>query len=439
MEDERRRGPTLALDVGDAFLKGLPIPAPVRQQYGDKAEVVARSYGRFLDAFVPGDLDAGDNARWMRDVVARNALPAIAANLVDKEGKPAFPPHAVREVAGLRVLLVGATDPALWPAGLSLNATPAVPALREALARAQAHDLAILLAHTTVDTAAAWAAEAGGFSLVVTGHGGHLMFAPRRVVLNGEPAASVVLSGGKGGKYLARATVHVRAGERTLLGGEDYQRTRVGAENLRRKLQSGEDARLRAELQALEAQITADQARSRLDFEPVAMELSLPEDPVVAAEVAAYQRRNAERESQLLDQMTPQGEPPPGSPFAGSRACTSCHEQEFTSWLNTRHSRAMASLRKTAQDMDRECVGCHSTAFGTAGGFRDPARMGGFAEVQCEACHGPGRNHVAEQGGRDNIERGAGERLCRNCHTRELTPQFRFGPDREAIRHWKGR
>jgi hypothetical protein len=73
----------------------------------------------------------------------------------------------------------------------------------------------------------------------------------------------------------------------------------------------------------------------------------------------------------------------------------------------------------------RRCFGCHATASTTSDRF-DPSRM--VLGVTCEACHGPGANHVAvEKGG---LDAGAGSILnpkrlkpadqvdfCGACHT----------------------
>jgi len=45
---------------------------------------------------------------------------------------------------------------------------------------------------------------------------------------------------------------------------------------------------------------------------------------------------------------------------------------------------------------DKLCVSCHVTGYGQAdrGGFKDAASSAHLLGVQCEACHGPGSNHV---------------------------------------------
>lgn len=52
----------------------------------------------------------------------------------------------------------------------------------------------------------------------------------------------------------------------------------------------------------------------------------------------------------------------------------------------------------------RRCFGCHTTASSTTAGFDLAGAMPG---VTCEACHGPGRAHVAEMDGDGTATRGA--------------------------------
>jgi hypothetical protein len=79
----------------------------------------------------------------------------------------------------------------------------------------------------------------------------------------------------------------------------------------------------------------------------------------------------------------------------------------------------------------RYCAGCHTTGFDAANG--------GWAEegVQCEACHGPGLDHVALAGDRSHIVNPANltfdeqTKICGQCHLRghDPTGQYDFPTD----------
>lgn len=102
--------------------------------------------------------------------------------------------------------------------------------------------------------------------------------------------------------------------------------------------------------------------------------------------------------------------------YVGVKVCTKCHDVHGESWAATSHAKAFDSLKANtkaeekkkakldpAKDYtkDRDCVGCHSTGFGKAGGYalgKDPGGPEKFGSVGCEACHGPGSDYREEHG-----------------------------------------
>jgi hypothetical protein len=83
--------------------------------------------------------------------------------------------------------------------------------------------------------------------------------------------------------------------------------------------------------------------------------------------------------------------------YAGAVACGGCHAAALAFWRTTAHARALDTLKKVKRDRDPTCVGCHVTGYLRPGGTGDirlaTARL---RDVGCEACHGPGVDHVAE-------------------------------------------
>ena len=57
------------------------------------------------------------------------------------------------------------------------------------------------------------------------------------------------------------------------------------------------------------------------------------------------------------------------------------------------------------------------------GGFGNPASVGELKGVQCEACHGPGRNHVK---GLEQKFKGVTTEVCETCHTKERDLHFHY-------------
>lgn len=77
--------------------------------------------------------------------------------------------------------------------------------------------------------------------------------------------------------------------------------------------------------------------------------------------------------------------------FVGSATCGSCHPEVLAAWKATAHARATATLGKKPA---ARCLACHGT--GDA-----PAGRAYFAEVGCEACHGPGAHYAEDDLMRD--------------------------------------
>ncbi|MHC4953628.1 MAG: multiheme c-type cytochrome [Planctomycetota bacterium] len=98
-------------------------------------------------------------------------------------------------------------------------------------------------------------------------------------------------------------------------------------------------------------------------------------------------------------------DPTEGSTYVGEAKCKKCHFKQHRTWKKNDkypHFKAWDDLKphlKAPDEKDEEgrlCVSCHVTGYGEAdrGGFKDEASSGHLLGVQCEACHGPGSNHV---------------------------------------------
>jgi len=118
-------------------------------------------------------------------------------------------------------------------------------------------------------------------------------------------------------------------------------------------------------------------------------------------------------------------------PYLGEAACVECHEPFSESWKATRHARAFETLERVGKSKDPECVVCHTTGFGEAGGFYSKKATPGLADVQCEVCHGPGKDHVREGKATMAVDRS----LCLRCHTAATSPFFDYESYRERIKH----
>ena len=131
------------------------------------------------------------------------------------------------------------------------------------------------------------------------------------------------------------------------------------------------------------------------------------------AEASEYQPLFAE---QLLEQQTKNG-------YVSASACRNCHEQEYLQWSATRHAFAFETLLKKERYFDPNCVSCHTTGFGYQTGFQIGDDQSTFKGVQCETCHGPGKQHVGNPK-KTNIRNGGDTGLCLECHDPKHSPGF---------------
>jgi formate-dependent nitrite reductase cytochrome c552 subunit len=103
--------------------------------------------------------------------------------------------------------------------------------------------------------------------------------------------------------------------------------------------------------------------------------------------------------------------------YVGSSKCKMCHMKQHKSWKKTKMALAINTLKpdhavevKKKFNLDptkdnsqnKDCLECHTTGFGKAGGYAmpDPAdkkavkKANKMAGVGCESCHGPGSAYI---------------------------------------------
>jgi 2',3'-cyclic-nucleotide 2'-phosphodiesterase (5'-nucleotidase family) len=166
----------------------------------------------------------------------------------------------------------------------------------------------------------------------------------------------------------------------------------------------------------------------------VGLDANIPDDPraleIVTdahTEFTNEQKVNTEATSQPALQNTDLK-----SPFVGVETCANCHTEQKAIWDGTGHAHAMATLESKNEQFDNECVSCHVVGF-NKGGFQSLITTPQYANVQCEACHGPGREHASNPGkGYGHMETPVG---CTQCHTKPNSPDFDFETYWPKIKH----
>ena len=115
----------------------------------------------------------------------------------------------------------------------------------------------------------------------------------------------------------------------------------------------------------------------------------------------------------------------PSPRFLGAQACEECHSGIHTTEMDTRHARALQTLKDVGQGNNPACLPCHTVGYGLPSGFVNEAATPHLANVQCENCHGPAAQHAANENDillRPRVEL-AGQ-LCGGCHTGAQHPTY---------------
>ena len=119
------------------------------------------------------------------------------------------------------------------------------------------------------------------------------------------------------------------------------------------------------------------------------------------------------------------------SPFVGAASCTTCHVEAHNTWEKSRHSHALATLAKVGKDFDPECLQCHVVGLQQEG-YLSQQLTPQLANVQCENCHGPARQHLQNPLSHPPLD---ARQACVTCHVGSHSPNFDFSTYWPKIQH----
>jgi len=80
--------------------------------------------------------------------------------------------------------------------------------------------------------------------------------------------------------------------------------------------------------------------------------------------------------------------------YVGVKECKICHKKLVEKWERTAHAKAFERIEIKNAVKEPDCLRCHVTAFNAGGYKMDDPNASKFEAVQCEACHGPGSQHI---------------------------------------------
>ena len=391
-----------------------------------KAELLLTSLAE-ADAVAFGADDWAMGSAWLREQVAAQGVPLLAANLVCDGARP-YPSSKIVEAAGRRIAVVGITDGAVDGCVVE----PPGPALQQAVAEVSSVDATVALVPLGHDREVGPLLEGvEGISVAIDATGRYSAHGPEKF------GSTWSFGSGSRGKTLgvmqlafvpgatAWAPVGVVDGLRErldkLVTRRDNLKVRIEAEADPKRKQAfarqlprleEEVAEVRAQLDGVDAADGTHQLR--------------PDDRDLDRSIADHSGYLAKVEA-INESISggPTGGPPvvrrkapDDSPFVGAEVCSACHADQSMQWSTTPHAKALSTLAADNHAADAACVRCHVTGWDAPGGPTTPLEVGGFRDVQCEACHGAGRAHVQAPYEVDLVVTPP-EAHCKTCHNEE--------------------
>ncbi len=401
------------------------------------------------DAVSVGDKDLMMGFKFLSDVTQKARFPFISANLVDqKTEKGIFKPYVIKEIAGLKIGIVGLLDDA-FNAGLQekepglfildpiLTSKALAKSLREYC------DLIVVLSQLGESRDKKLAKENSQIHLILGGGGESKRAVSERV--NEVPIYRLEPRGG----YLGRidySFADTKKPIKFLISSErddiEKRLERLDTRSMQIKSEMAKSGKqeemklkelkfLESKQKELERTLLALEDKNFYRHTAVPVQLSVKDDPRISKGLEIYRAESAKlyepRVVPLPERELPEKEIiariPKESPFVGAISCKRCHELNYRNWLKTKHAKASQTIVTSPKYAQEECLICHSTGYGKIGEYATVEEVPFYLRgVQCEACHGEGKGHP----GKGGIERKVTLGLCRNCHTKDQSPTFNY-------------
>jgi hypothetical protein len=329
------------------------------------------------DAVNLGKSEATLDLDTLRKVLDSSKLPFVSANVVAKSGRqPITEPFRVIDRGGSRIGVIGVTECEGRDMGPGVEVRPPLEALAEVIPQVRPKcDYLVVLAFVDADTIAEIANK---FHEVDAVFGGDV------------PQTS------SGVQKVNRASVFNVTDRGKVVG----------------KLNLTRNGKTFTISNAQGVKILADK-------------LAPPQ--AIASLLASYKDELRERRYELASaegMETIQTKDSTSNEYVGSSTCNSCHTDAHKTWTGSGHSHAFATLEKVKSDFDPDCLRCHTVGYGLSSGFIDKAKTPKLAGVQCENCHGRGKEHAATQ--KKTALKPVTASTCIKCHDQENSENFRY-------------
>jgi 2',3'-cyclic-nucleotide 2'-phosphodiesterase (5'-nucleotidase family) len=210
VEEIRRRSPgqVLFMDAGDTFQGGAAAA------WTSGKVVVSALNAMHIDLAIPGNWEVVYGIPALLERSRELNYPIVAANILDAStGKPFFAPYLIREVNGMRLAIIGFTDPDVpsrQPPGYSAGARflgfDMLPALVQRIREQEKPNAVILLTHVGLPRAVHIAETVPGIDAVLSGDTHERTYEP---IVRGDVW---VVEPGSFGSFLGRLDLSFRGG-----------------------------------------------------------------------------------------------------------------------------------------------------------------------------------------------------------------------------------
>ncbi len=189
----------------------------------------------------------------------------------------------------------------------------------------------------------------------------------------------------------------------------------------------------------LDVQFPENDGPEKITFHRVPVEDQFPQDPVVVNLLEDYQYQLQAEDMINNPQSNPRLALEDGNAFVGNKTCgIQCHDHEdiYERWSEFKHAQAVETLEGVNRQYDPECMVCHVVGMEYEGGYQSMEKTPELADVGCEMCHGPGKNHCDTPEAPYKVQ----FTTCEKCHDHENSPNFdaQCAEYFEKINHWEG-
>ncbi len=201
-----RPGRVLFMDAGDT------IQGSAAAAWTEGRAVVPPVNALMLDLGIPGNWEVVYGAEALKRRAEEFHHPMIAANLKDaRTGQRVFPPYLVKNVGGVRIGIIGFTDPDVptrqppsYSKGLAFEGADVLPPLIDALRNREKVDVVVLLTHVGLPKSIRLAETLEGVDFVLSGDTHERTYAP---IVRGD---TWVVEPGSFGSFLGRLDLTVQ-------------------------------------------------------------------------------------------------------------------------------------------------------------------------------------------------------------------------------------